>query len=82
MYDTPQVDERYTDQARIHVKVIGNDRLHRQAKSGSSPSTAVKEQIELFCATLCWRLLRRPITNYPSSTMSSTGARRAHLMTS
>lgn len=27
MYDTPQVDERYTDQARIHVKVIGNDRL-------------------------------------------------------
>jgi hypothetical protein len=23
----PEVDERYTDQARIHVKVLGSDRL-------------------------------------------------------
>jgi hypothetical protein len=27
MYDAPEVDERYTDQARILVKVIGDDRL-------------------------------------------------------
>src|SRR5689334_20118374 len=27
MYDMSEVDERYTDQARIHVKVIGDDQL-------------------------------------------------------
>jgi hypothetical protein len=27
MYDTPEVDERYTDQARFHVKVVGDNRL-------------------------------------------------------
>ena len=27
MYDTPEIDERYTDQARFHVKVIGDNRL-------------------------------------------------------
>src|SRR4051794_25323359 len=27
MYDTPEVDERYTDQARFHVKVLSDDWL-------------------------------------------------------
>ncbi|WP_441963514.1 hypothetical protein [Mycolicibacterium houstonense] len=27
MYDSPDVDERYTDQARVHIKIIGDDRL-------------------------------------------------------
>ncbi len=25
MYDSPDVDERYTDQARIHLKIITDD---------------------------------------------------------